>query len=215
MLARQAGEDADLVRALADLASVEMAGGDERAAVELYEQARILGAKVDDRFAVAAATHNLANLALTNRDYVRARALAAEALGMARSLGHMEGMAGSLEVLGIAALGVGDDTSAREHLCASLELTQELGFESGSAYAIGALGAAAVRRGEHRKGITLIAAAEAFLAEAGVKLEAAERQLSEAAIADAHASLPPDEFRSAWTEGSQTPLEAAAQEAVS
>jgi predicted ATPase len=214
MLARQAGDDAGLVRALADLAAVEMAGGDERVAIELYEESRILGARVDDRLAVAAATHNLANLALTNRDYVRAATLAEEALGMAKSLGHMEGMAGSLEVLGLACLGVEDDVSAQEHLCASLELTQELGFESGAAYAIGALGAAAIRRGEHRKGVRLIAAAQAFLAEAGVRVEPAERQVSEAAIADAQELLGPDEFRAAWTEGSETELGAAAQEAL-
>jgi hypothetical protein len=116
-------------------------------------------------------------------------------------------------VLGIASLELGNRARASQCLRASLELCEELGFGVGAAYAVGALGATAIRRNQHREGIKLIAAAEAFLAEEGVNMETVERELTQSAIEDARAALGSDEFSAAWIEGSKTALPVAGQEA--
>jgi predicted ATPase/DNA-binding SARP family transcriptional activator len=214
VLARETGDSAALVGPLTDLAGVEMAAGNRRQAARLYEEAGARAAKAGDSLAVAKANHNLANLALAEHDFAQAAALAEDSLRLAKSIGHTEGVSGSLEVLGIASLELDDHARAFEYLRGSLELSEELSHEVGAAHAAIALGAVAIRCNQPREGIKLIAAAEAFLAEAGVNIENVERELGASARDAARAVLSRDEFSAAWNEGLQTPLATAVQETL-
>jgi predicted ATPase/DNA-binding CsgD family transcriptional regulator len=97
----------------------------------------------------AAATHYLGNLALDLREFPEARDHFVESLGLRRQLDDQDGMAYTLNGLGLVTLYTGDYPSAVEHFNEVLRIWSSIGDAPGVAIAQHNLGRVAAKEGKY------------------------------------------------------------------
>ena len=97
----------------------------------------------------AKALNGAGALAVSQGDYVEARALHGESLAISRQLGDQQGIANALHNLGNVALNQGDYAAARALYEESLTTRRQLGDQQGIAMALNNLGFVALNQGDY------------------------------------------------------------------
>jgi tetratricopeptide (TPR) repeat protein len=113
-------------------------------------------------------------LALSEGDYLTARARLEESLGLRQEMGYQVGVAIALNLLGDVALRQGDYPQAKALIEKGLRLRQEMGNKSGIAWSLQNLGYLAQRQGEPRQAAALLEQSLSLFRELGNKMGIAE-----------------------------------------
>jgi predicted ATPase/class 3 adenylate cyclase len=185
--------------------------GEYAEARRYLERAERLSREIDDRFRLGAAIGNLGNVAMYERDYERARALARDSVQLAREIGLDEFVANSLLNEALAAFHLAEYDEAEKLLRECFEHADAASSPATTACALEALGAVASARGDADRAVTLLGAARALEEEVEFELDPVEQRMHDEALERARAALTPERFETVWNGGkSMTPNEVAA-----
>ena len=136
----------------------------------------------------------------------QAAALLAESRSLAERIGFREGLAWSLEQLGLLALDRGDPAAA-DLLRRSLLIHRELQDRWRVTSVLEDLAALALIRGSAGTAVRLLAAAQALRELIGTVIPPCESARHDETLAGAQAALGDDAFAAAWQQGTLAPLD--------
>ena len=200
--ARTLGDKRILASQLRDFGIVAGTLFDLATARALDEEALALWSELGDTRGVARTLMSLGFADVHSSNELRARGRFLESLGLSRALGDSWLICGALLGLGHADRALGDFTSAHGHYAQSLRLCRE----SNSYCIVGvqlfeALAALAAAEGLAARAARLLGALEALREARRFPLLPILRPEHDRAIATARATLDPEAFATAWTEG--------------
>jgi tetratricopeptide (TPR) repeat protein len=152
---------------------------------------------------------NLANIALAEGDYDRARELSSQAASIFRERNNELGVATALLSLSRAALYGGRLDEARSFLRESLALCVDLRYSVLGVSCLHASAAILARADRHRDAASLLGAGEKLLDEMRSTLDATERPMQEETRALIRDALQEGETAVAWESGRALSLEGA------
>jgi predicted ATPase/class 3 adenylate cyclase len=206
----------ELIHAQSVLAICEWKLGNLERAQELFElattKARAAGAEV----LVGVIVGNLANLALDQRDFTRARAHIEESVAIYRRLKAQRVLSNSLVDLGFLALAEARFEEAGASFRESLDICRVERLADTLVWALEGLAAVALERDAAIEATRLLAATDRPRAElaAGPDFYPIGDEARKRTLDAARAKLGEAEFAAAWTEGEALSLDAAAEEAA-
>ncbi|HEY1366163.1 MAG TPA: BTAD domain-containing putative transcriptional regulator [Gaiellaceae bacterium] len=210
---RKLGDDVAVGRALSRLGVVAGTRGDFGRAVELYEAAAAMLRERGDSPGLAVVLNNLGDAALKHGEFDRAAELLQEAAELQRSAGDANGRSRTLLTFGTALTLQGETEQAAATLEESLALAAEIRYPELIGYCLAGLGQVDLLLGLPERATRRLAAADAAFARIGAQMQPFERELYEAAVADARRALGDDAFAVAWAGGERLELEQAVAEA--
>jgi tetratricopeptide (TPR) repeat protein len=213
-VARELGDDAEVVLGIAGLGIAKLNSGDTAESVRLFEEGVALARRTEDASCIASAVGNLACVLLTQGAYDRSRALSEEALALARRIADARWVADALDTLAWALLGQGAADEAANFFAEALELTAKSGFTECADF-LGGLAAVASRGGRAERAAVLLGAAQGFRSHEGFVSESwygsqREREVREAA----RKTLGTETFHRAFAKGLNYSLEDAVNYAL-
>jgi predicted ATPase len=159
---REAGDMLGLAWSLQCLGNVKLELGDLNGAREAHTEALSLSRQSNSVSGLAGALTGLGNLAVRQGDPVRAYELFVEGFELRRKDSD-RALTDQLNVLGRAALGMGDLSLAAVHFSESLELCRKQGIKWDAAFALDGVATVEMRRGDARQAATLFGAADTLL----------------------------------------------------
>jgi tetratricopeptide (TPR) repeat protein len=177
-----------------------IAAGDHERARALFREAETLGMKEGIAETVTVARFNLGYDSLSSGDYEHARHWFQTALDSLRGDGEGFFAARTLAALGAVALHQGRTAEAIEWLRESLGVSSRTGDRDNMAWAMELLGVAYATE-RKMTAARLLGAAEALRDELGNRQEGVELALHDAAVAELHQAVAPEELAAAWTAG--------------
>jgi tetratricopeptide (TPR) repeat protein len=184
---------------------------DQEEAQALYDELLALIAQhPEERF--PGAFMNLADFALLQGDYERARDFSEQSRKLYDERGEITGVANSGANLGLALLGLGQTGKALEHLREALRLHESIEDMRGTAMIFSGIAAALAERGEIERAIRLLAVAELIFEETEAKLTGVEAILHQRTLARARAESA--DFEAEWSRGRSMAREQALAEAL-
>jgi predicted ATPase/class 3 adenylate cyclase/Tfp pilus assembly protein PilF len=213
-LTEELGEASLGTWAVLALGRTVIAAGDHERARALFREAEALGVQEGDMETVVVARFNLGYDSLASGDYEESRhwfQMALDGLHADGSEGYW--VARTLAALGSVALHQSRTDDAVDLLHRSLAVSRRTGDRDNMAWAVELLGVAYV---PDRKTVAarLLGAAEGLRGELGNTLEGVELALHEAAAAELHRTLAPEELTAAWAEGRTRPSESIVDEVL-
>jgi predicted ATPase/DNA-binding SARP family transcriptional activator len=214
-LFREAGDDGEAARTLAEMGGTAVLAGDYERAAALFEETLPLFRAAGDTRAVMVATSNLAALLSLRGDRERARELSLEALALARAQGDKDQLSISLHNVGRLFLADGDLAAAGRHFDESLSVGRELGYRELIAYCLEGCGELAVARGEDERAALLLGAAIGLFDEIGAALGSEEQEGYDRAVELLRTRLSQEEFARLEREGRALAADEAIAEARS
>ena len=140
-------------------------------------------------------------------DDQQAAALLDESLARGRIDGHKLVMANALNGLGLIVLARGGQREAQRLLLESLALRWEIGDKEGLTAALEALAAAAVKATQWHRAVVLLGAASAQRSAIGAPLAPVDQPLVAQVRSTVQAQLDSANWRTAWQQGWEQPLE--------
>jgi tetratricopeptide (TPR) repeat protein len=189
-------------QALHLLAGVEHQRGDYAGARRLYEESAALSRQTGDVQLLARLLANgLADIALNERRFEDAAAVAREALVIARASGGAEPVIIPLQNLASALLVLARAGEATEYFVESLGHATEIHDHESIAWALAGLGAAAAELGHAERAARLLGAVDAALAARELELQRFEADRHEQVIARLRRDLGEEAFTAAWAQG--------------
>ena len=198
---RSLGDDENIARALAVLANVTAALGEQDVAVELYGEAATHARRAGARPALAGIMSNLGYLALLRDDPAAARETCREAAALFEELGFGEEAAGAWLNAAAAELLLGDLDEARRSFARSLDRYVDLQHAEGVAYCLDTAAAIAAHAGDAHRAAVLSGAAAAARDRTGGSLPPLEQRLRDDTVATVIAALGPEAYAAALDEG--------------
>ncbi len=183
------------------LANVASEQGDFGSARSLLEEALAIYRELSDKWGIALLLNNLGTVLLAQDDLNSACAVLEESLVIFEELGNQHGVALALSGLGNVAHTQGDFVSARSLLARSLEIRRQLREKRGIALTLAQFAHLALAHGQVKRGVRLLAAAEALREAIGHLLPRFERMHHERSLDAARARLDEEAYALAWTEG--------------
>jgi predicted ATPase/DNA-binding CsgD family transcriptional regulator len=218
-VARAVGDRLIAARALQALGLIDLQRGDHEPASRRMEEALALFRQIETTAVagpqyVSSAYTNLGEIALARGDDARATAYLEEALGRQRALGFSWALAETLWTLGDIARDRGDLQGALAVYRESVELARDHGDRRFLAEALSGIAGVAVARGQPERAIRLLGGTAALREQLGTPVQAWKRPQHERVVALARASLAPEAFAAAWSEGESLPIAAVIAEAL-
>jgi tetratricopeptide (TPR) repeat protein len=150
------------------LGNVTLLLGEVEAARAIHTEALAIARQAGSPGSISSALTGLGRLAARRGDHFRAYELYLEALELRRS-GSDRALTDQLNVLGSAALGMGDSSLATKHFRDSLQMCQMQGIKWDAAHALAGLAEVAMGVGNAGQAARLFAAADALLGALGAK----------------------------------------------
>jgi tetratricopeptide (TPR) repeat protein len=151
--ARTIGDRHSEGAALGNLASVHLALGDVRKAIELYEQTLVIMREIEDQHGEGSTLGNLGNAYANLGDMLKAIEYYEQALVVSRDIGDRRGEGNALGNLGLAHAASGDAHKAIEFYNQEMVIRHEIGDRRGEAQSLSSLGNAYAALGDPRKAI--------------------------------------------------------------
>ena len=136
-------------------------------------------------------------------------ALIEEGVTLYREVGDKNGIAWSLEALGVVLALQGDYERAQPLFEESLTLSREMGLKFKTAYILEGLAPVAVAEGQPEQAARLFGAAQSLRETIGSSLSPAEREEYDQGVAAVRTGLGEDEFAKAWAEGRKMSMDEA------
>ncbi len=137
-----------VARALLEQCTARRHLGDPNAAVATCRQAQQLATEAGDRFAMAMAMNNAANVLYDQGDTAGARTMYEDAMRVYKEIGNMHGYAGALDNIASIMGDQGDHAGARTLSEQSLAIYRETGFMTGVAETLNNIGAELITLGK-------------------------------------------------------------------
>ena len=160
-----------------------------------------MGGELGNKVGTAWGQSGLAEAALGEGDYTRARTLLAESLALAQEIGDKHCQALCLELSGEVALREGDYARARTLLEESLVLSQAIGNKDQIAFCLEGLARVAATQEQLEWAARLFGVAEALREASAYLLVDAYRVDLGRQVANVRAHLDQAAFAAAWAEG--------------
>jgi tetratricopeptide (TPR) repeat protein len=173
--------------ALHCLGNVTLLLGEVDAAQAIHTEALAIARRAESPGSISAALTGLGSVAVHRRDHARAYGLYLEGFELRRSTSD-RAMTDQLNVLGRAALGMGDTDLASAHFRESLEMSHQQGTKWDAAFALAGLAEVAMSTANASHAARLYSASDALLEALGAKRSAddqAEHQRTIQAVNDA------------------------------
>jgi predicted ATPase/DNA-binding SARP family transcriptional activator len=205
ILCRKRQDDFTAIYGRDSLAQIAFQQGDLAGARTHYEEALALARAFDDRRMIAAVLMGLGCVALSGGDLPRAASLLEEALEQAHDFGDRQLSADIFRSLGDVAVERGQPTEAALYYQRGSELYQQIGDQPGIASCLDRVAALARLRGETRRALRLLAAAQSFRERLGLQRLGDEQARFEEGLAALRAQLDPESFEEEWSAGRATP----------
>jgi ATP/maltotriose-dependent transcriptional regulator MalT len=200
-LARELGDDEGIIYALLKFARVLFVSLDAQAKVEaLLEECLTRTTEMFEVWRVEA-RYLAGQIALSQRDVVRARPLLEESLAYSRSAGYRPDIAEALVDVGRVAAAQGDYVAAQAHYEESLALAKKLGFKRVIPASLEGMAIVVAAKGEPAWAGRLWGAAVALREAMGTLIPPVYRADYERSVAAARAQLDEKAFTAAWAEG--------------
>jgi non-specific serine/threonine protein kinase len=199
-LSQEVGDDRGVAWALHFLGAHALETGEHDRGRALVEQAVALFRRVGDGWSLSQTLGSLGQALFASGDLLGARRVETERLVLARRLGNRDGLGGALRHLGRLAAVEGDLDRAGRFLRRSLRAYGEAG-DADVAYLLGDLGALAVRRGDHARGVRLLAAGAVGDGATRGTLDYVPQDEWRTCLDAARAGLGPEGFEAVWAEG--------------
>ncbi|HEV2779720.1 MAG TPA: BTAD domain-containing putative transcriptional regulator, partial [Actinophytocola sp.] len=213
-LSRAAGDPAGLARALTTGGLVDIYADDLDRAVEVLREALEVSRRADTRWPEAFALQCLACAALGRGEYAWATQLLRECGAVMESLGDRDGLFGTWMLQAIVAWRDGDAEAAVAELRRAVDGYRGLGHRWGLSFGLLLAGELAAARGQPRRAVSLLAAAEALRESIGAAPMPFAKRWIDAAVAKTRAVLGPAAVDRAWRAGHAMPPERALAEAL-
>jgi tetratricopeptide (TPR) repeat protein len=201
-------EDTELVAvALNDVGICEVSMGDLVTGVALFEGSRALASRIGESQIVASATNNLADAALTRRDFANARALAEEALALTNPGDswrvHPESN------LAYALLGLGEIELAGQKFRDTIEVVRRVLGPVYTVMTLDGLAAVAAARREFGRAACLFGAAREIRVRGGFHAYEFEQGLAEKTERAGRDALGDEQWELEWAQGAKMTLDEA------
>jgi predicted ATPase len=197
---REAGDMRAVAWSLQCLGNVTLMLGDLDAAHAVHSEGLAVARLADSPSSIAGTLTGLGSLAERAGDHVRAYALYLEGFELRRKQSD-RAVTDQLNVLGRAALGMGEPNLAAAHFAESLELCRKQGIKWDTAYALTGLAEVELRRGQAAHAATLLAAADALLDTLGAQRSSAEQVQHERMLRTLRETLGESRFQQALATG--------------
>jgi ATP/maltotriose-dependent transcriptional regulator MalT len=215
-LYRQLGDEGGVAFSLNCLGNHQDEQGNHERALPLLEEALAYSRRIGDRRTTAYALHNLAEVARHRGDYEQAKTLGLEALALLREIADKWQLARITGWLGMVTVYNSDDHDVAEaFLKESLALNREIGSWEYVAYCLEGFAGLAGARAQGVRAARLWGAAETLRERLSAPLPPADRPDYDRSKSTARAPLAEGSWEKAFAVGKSTPLEEAAEYALS
>lgn len=204
-LSNQLGDPSLARDSLLTLGRARLADGDPDSAMDLFNEAEVAAAAVEDLPLLGMAQFSVGYLELTRGHYEKARVRLEAARETFAAASHLHGAARSLAALGSVALHEQRTADAERYLRQSIELARRAGDLGNLAWALELLGANRAAT-DSETAARLLGSAEALRESLGSELEGTELALHERAVE----RLAPANLAANWEAGRQLAAEDAA-----
>jgi tetratricopeptide (TPR) repeat protein len=212
-LFRELGDEGEIGRCLAELASVAVGVGDLDGAARQYQDSVEVFKRLGYDLRVAMALSNLGAIASMRGDDERAAEYFEEAIAAQRDLDR-DGLGISLHNLARSLIKLGRIDEARATLDESLGIARELGYRELLGYCLGGAAELAAGAGERERAVRLLGASQAVFASIGVPIQGDEAVSQASLTAELRTSLGDDVFDALLAEGRTADTEAVAAGAI-
>src|SRR5713226_8556630 len=213
-LSRKFGDAENIVYCRNVLGNVAVHRGDYVQAAMLFEDNLSLCRKLDNEWLLGWALAKVGDVARDQGAYERSAALHSESLTLFQKTGDKFRIAYALRNLGIVALYQGNHKQAAAFFRESLTLSKELGDRWVAEGCLEGLAGATALKRQHEHAARLFAAAEALRTSLGRHRSIADQADFDKRVASTRAGLGDAAFATAWTQGSNMPLEEATEAAL-
>jgi non-specific serine/threonine protein kinase len=213
-MSRKLGDTENIVYFRTVMGEIAVHQGDSGQAAMLLEDNLILCRKLDNEWLLGWALAKVGDVARDQGEYDRSAALHSESLTLFQKTGDRFRIAYALRNLGIVALYQANHKQAAAFFRESLTLSKELGDRWVAEGCLEGLAGAAALKRQHEHAARLFAAAEALRASLGRHRSIADQADFDKRVASTRAGLGDAAFATAWTQGSNMPLEEATKAAL-
>jgi DNA-binding CsgD family transcriptional regulator len=190
--------------------------GDLEQSTPFFEEALATSRRIGDRFNLAMAIRNLAEVARQKGEYERAKTLGMECLSLYQEMGDELHVARTVGWLGMLAFWNGDDQVLAERILKEgLALNREIGNWGYAVYCLEGLAGLAGARAQGARAARLWGAAEVLRTNIGAPPTPETRQYYEPSMATARALLGEAAWEAAFAHGSAMSAEEVAGYALS
>jgi non-specific serine/threonine protein kinase len=177
--------------------------GEPQRAISYFQPSLALFREMGNQWAIALSLVTLGASAYYLGDYTQAAALEQEGLDRWRELGDTRMIAIALYELGRATLGLRDFTKTMAYWKESLQIFKNVGDRDFFNQCLEGLATLACRQRQWKRAARMYAAASAYRQEIGVPVYDADRAQLEQSLSMIKAGIGEEEFKKAWSEGSQ------------
>jgi predicted ATPase/class 3 adenylate cyclase len=215
---RELDDRREIARELANAGALALEAADFGAASRSLKRALRVSRELDDRRLLAGTLGNLAELARLTGDQATARMYCEESLELAREFGNAYLIAAALTNLADILLDEGSYDEGAGQLLAALDAAGQLGHLEFVLSSLDMMGIVTARRGDVRRAVVLLAAAEQHREHLSLPVHDAERPRLHQTMASVATQLGPEETAAARERARAMSLEetiALAREAAS
>ena len=210
-LGRQIEDPLPLAVCLIRMGDVLKPGGQAALARPYLEEGVALARRIGDKSVLSEGLRVLGSVYYIEGDLTAAESLTQEALAHGRAMGSLVSVFLALHQLVIIACLQHDAVKAKRYSVEAWALGKDTGSPFVALFAVVTSGLAASVGGEAGRGVRLLAAAQALLAQFGFKPgeDDAVMKVMRQVLEQAQAQLGPEAFQAAWAEGQHMTLEQA------
>lgn len=199
---------------LNNLANVALKQGDLPEAIRCFRESLVINRELKSRAGEIISLFALGEIAYLQDNFPAAKTHFTQALAIARDLGSPGNEASALNNLGSLACHAGDYDSAQQNLTESLRLRRELGDKRGIASTLDGFGFLAAALGAYPLAASRLGAAEALREHCGLSPDSGDPAEYERTLSVLHKNLSDADFRAAWNQGRETPLDCVIETAL-
>ena len=192
---------------LNNLANVALKQGDLPEAIQRFRESLVINRELKSRAGEVISLFALGEIAYLQGHAAASRAHFTQALAVARELGDPGNEASALNNLGSLACRAGEYPAAQKNLTKSLRLRHEIGDKKGIASTLESLGFLAAALHDHCLAAVRLGAAEACREQCGLSPAPGDPAEYKNALSLLHENLAASDFRAAWNQGRETPLD--------
>jgi predicted ATPase/DNA-binding SARP family transcriptional activator len=211
-LSEQLGDKEGVGRALHELGELAVDRGDFEEGRTKFEQA--IAVSREAGVSGSGSVNNLADLALVERNYAEAAALALQAATLYEQDGSRAGRAIALYNAGVAMVLLGDEGEGRRRLVESVRLCRQLGFTEATAWCVQAFAAVLANEGDCVTAARLLGASTRAIDDIALRFGPAEERIHEQTMSVLSKELTQEGLGRALAEGELVGIEAAADMAL-